>query len=593
VGVILGLVIGVLGGLINGAIFAFVRIPSFIVTLGMMVIFRAATHIISGGEAIYLSDASSGIGGYVVFDALGRFPGIFIATIVLCAIGWVVYNRTGFGDELKAIGGSERAVGLLGVRLDFRRLSVFALSGFVIGLASVINLARIGAATPVTGIGLELEAISAVVLGGTSLTGGKGSVSKTVLGAVALVTLSSGLTIAGIPPSWNDAVRGVLLLVAAGLALDRREIGVADIIGVVISNLEGAIIEANDAFLDLVGYSRDDLIAGRIRWTELTPGDWQAASQRAVAQIRATGRCDIFEKEYLHKDGRRVPVLVGGAAFDETRTESVSFVLDLTERKRTEEALQKARTELAHITRVMTMGELAASIAHELNQPLAAIVADANASLNWLARERPDLERARDGLQAIARDGHRAAEVIQRIRQLATKSASRRDSLDVNEVAREMMPLVRAELQRHDVSLRLELAPELSPVLGDRVQLQQVILNLVMNGIEAMAGNRGRPRELTIRSQPDDHQHVTVSVQDTGVGISPKDLDRMFDAFFTTKPGGMGMGLSISRSIIEAHGGRLLVTSNEPHGAIFHFLLPVAPRPLLDSIAPESRRTWP
>ena len=225
-GLILAPAIGVLGGLINGAIFAFVRIPSFIVTLGMMVILRAAVQIISGGEAIYLSDESSGISGYALFDSLGRFPGILITPIALCAIGWVIYSRTVFGDDLKAMGGNERVVGLFGVHVNSQRLSVFALSGFFIGLASIINLARIGAATPVTGTGLELEAISAVVVGGTPLTGGYGSISKTVVGAVALVTLSSGLTIAGIPPSWNDVVRGVLLIVAIGIALDRRKIGV-------------------------------------------------------------------------------------------------------------------------------------------------------------------------------------------------------------------------------------------------------------------------------------------------------------------------------------------------------------------------------
>jgi PAS domain S-box-containing protein len=359
----------------------------------------------------------------------------------------------------------------------------------------------------------------------------------------------------------------------------------SNIIGVVIATREGAIIEANGAFLDMIGYSRDDLVAGRLRWAELTPAEWRAATERAAAAIRATGRCDVFEKEYIRRDGSRVPVLVGAAAFVDTRARSVSFVVDLSERKRSEEALQRAHAELAHVTRVTTLGELAASIAHEVNQPLAAIVADANACLNWLAGTNPRLDMVHEALAAMVRDGHRAADVIQRIRQLAVKAVPPKAAVDLNDVVREVLPLVRAALLRHEVSLAVELASELPRVLGDRVQLQQVILNLVLNGTEAMAGVEDRPRELTIRSQPHDGEHVTLAVHDTGVGIDPNHLDRLFNAFFTTKPGGMGMGLSISRSIVEAHGGRLSATANEPHGAIFHVSLPIAPLPLLGDIA--------
>ncbi|HWO90556.1 MAG TPA: ATP-binding protein, partial [Methylomirabilota bacterium] len=262
---------------------------------------------------------------------------------------------------------------------------------------------------------------------------------------------------------------------------------------------------------------------------------------------------------------------------------------DITEYVQAEEALQQAQAELAHVTRVTTLGELAASIAHEVNQPLAAIVADANASLNWLAVPRPDLERVREALEAIATDGHRAAEVIQRIRQLATKSAPRKDLVDVNDVVRDVLPLARAELRHHDVSLVLQLAPELPAVLGDPVQLLQVSLNLVMNAIQAMASVTGRPRILTIQSETHDQDRVRVTTQDTGVGIAAKHRDELFTAFFTTKPGGMGMGLSISRSIVEAHGGQLWTTPNEPHGAIFHFSLPVVPSPLPADVAPDSR----
>jgi len=251
---------------------------------------------------------------------------------------------------------------------------------------------------------------------------------------------------------------------------------------------------------------------------------------------------------------------------------------DLTDHMLAVEALQKVQAELAHVTRVTTLGELAASIAHEVNQPLAAIVADANASLNWLASPNPRLDTVREALDAIVTDGHRAAEVIQRIRQLATKSEPQKTGLDINGVIREVLPLIRAELLGHHVSLRLELAPELPSVLGDRVQLQQVLINLVMNAIEAMTSVEDRPRELTIRSHPHEADHVAVAVKDTGVGIAANHADELFSAFFTTKPGGMGMGLSISRGIIESHAGRMWTMPNEPHGAIFQLSLPVATR---------------
>jgi C4-dicarboxylate-specific signal transduction histidine kinase len=256
-------------------------------------------------------------------------------------------------------------------------------------------------------------------------------------------------------------------------------------------------------------------------------------------------------------------------------TAALVITRDLTEHMLAVEALHKAQAELAHVTRVTTLGELGASIAHEVNQPLAAIVADATACLNWLAATAPRLDETREALAAIVKEGHRAGEVIHRIRQLATKSAPRKSPVDLNDVVHDVVPLVRAALARHDVSLTLDLAAELSPILGDRVQLQQVILNLVMNAIEAMVPVTGRPRDLVIRSRPYGEDQLMVGVHDTGVGLDPNDLDRPFNAFFTTKPGGMGMGLSISRSIVEAHGGRMWAAPNEPHGVVFHFSLPV------------------
>jgi PAS domain S-box-containing protein len=254
---------------------------------------------------------------------------------------------------------------------------------------------------------------------------------------------------------------------------------------------------------------------------------------------------------------------------------------DVTQQKRAEEELREreqryrdAQVELARVTRVITLGELAASIAHEINQPLAAIVADADASLNWLAKPNPDLDMVRSALEGIAKDGSRAGEVIRRIRQLAAKSEPQKAPLDVNGVIRDVIPLLRNEVLTHHVALRMELPPALPAVLADRVQLQQVIINLLMNAIEAMASVDDRPRELVIASRADDGDQVVVTVQDAGVGIDPNKADQLFNAFFTTKPGGMGMGLSISRSIIEAHGGRFWATGNASHGATFHFVLP-------------------
>jgi PAS domain S-box-containing protein len=347
-----------------------------------------------------------------------------------------------------------------------------------------------------------------------------------------------------------------------------------NIIGVVIAEFAGPIIETNDAYLEMLGYTRDDLGAGRLRWDALAPPEWHAVTQRAVAEIRATGRSTTYEKEFIRKDGTRVRALVGGAAFEESRTQAVFFVIDVSERKRAEDALQRAHAELAHVSRVTTLGELAASIAHEVNQPLAAIVADAFAGLNWLAADHPRLDHAREALAAIVKEGHRAADVIQRLRQLARKTEPQKSLVNLEGVIQDVLSLVRPELRRHDVSLTVDLASTLPPVLGDPIQLRQVILNVVMNALDAMAEVVDRPRELVVRSSQPDRDYVTIDVQDTGFGIPATHLEDVFNAFFTTKPGGMGMGLSISRSIIEAHGGRLWATPNASHGVTFHFSIP-------------------
>jgi len=240
-----------------------------------------------------------------------------------------------------------------------------------------------------------------------------------------------------------------------------------------------------------------------------------------------------------------------------------------------ERALRQAQAELAHVTRVTTLGEMTASISHEINQPLAAVAANAEACLRWLDRATPDLDEARRSVEWVINDNNRASEVIRRVRALAKKTEIEKVPLDINDVVKEVDALVRSELVSHQVSLRTELAPALPMILADRVQLQQVIINLVMNGIEAMQSVTDRPRELGIRSRQDEAHQVLVSVTDCGVGITAENADRLFNAFFTTKSGGMGMGLSICRSIVEAHGGRLSASGNEGPGATFQFVLPV------------------
>jgi PAS domain S-box-containing protein len=360
-----------------------------------------------------------------------------------------------------------------------------------------------------------------------------------------------------------------------------RRLVESNIVGVVIWNVGGRIIDANQVFLDMIGYSRDDLVSGRLRWKELTPAEWHDTDDQIIAELRAVGTLRPREKEYLRRDGSRVPVLVARALFEWKPDEGVSFVVDISDRKRAEERLHAseqrfldAQMELARVTRVTTLGELTVSIAHEVNQPLAGIAANAQACLKWLDRAPPNLEAARRSTQWVIDDVNRASEVIRRVRALANKTSFEKAPLDINEVIREVLVLLQRELMSHKVSLQIELAPTVPTIMGDRVQLQQVIINLVMNGIEAMQSIADRPRELVIRSLLDEKQ-IIVSVTDCGVGISPENAAHLFNPFFTTKSNGMGMGLSICRSIMEAHGGRLWATEAMPRGATFQFTLPV------------------
>jgi C4-dicarboxylate-specific signal transduction histidine kinase len=248
--------------------------------------------------------------------------------------------------------------------------------------------------------------------------------------------------------------------------------------------------------------------------------------------------------------------------------------MDVTAAKRAAEELHEVQAALAHVTRVTTLGELTASIAHEVNQPLAAVVTNGEACLRWLDRKLPDLDAARRSVESVINDGNRASEVIRRVRALAKKTDPQMAPLDINDVVNEVIALVQREVFSHRVLLRTELAPALPEVLADRVQLQQVLINLVINGIEAMQPLTDRPRQLVIRSRQDEADQVLVTVTDSGVGISAENADQLFNPFFTTKSDGLGMGLSICRSIIEAHGGRLSASGNVEPGATFQLALP-------------------
>src|SRR6202790_1833224 len=244
------------------------------------------------------------------------------------------------------------------------------------------------------------------------------------------------------------------------------------------------------------------------------------------------------------------------------------------ERKHAEETLRQAQADLAHVNRVTTMGELTASLEHEVNQPIAAAVTNANTCLRWLAGDTPNVEEARAAATRIVKDGTRAAEIISRVRLLFKKGTPQRELVDVTEVIREMVVLLRSEATRYSISIRTELAADLPQVMGDRVQLQQVLMNLMLNGIEAMKDVDGK-RELIIKSQREGNDHIRMSVSDTGVGLPAQQKDQIFNAFFTTKVQGTGMGLSISRTIVESHGGRLWAAHNSPRGASFYLSLPI------------------
>lgn len=345
---------------------------------------------------------------------------------------------------------------------------------------------------------------------------------------------------------------------------------------VIVRDMNDVITFWNRGAEERYGWTREEAI-GQVSHTINRTG-FPAPLSEIKAELTRTGR---WEGELLHtrRDGSVVTVASRWALQRDDHGNPVAVLEtnnDITERKRAEEALQKVQTELAHVTRVMTLGELTASIAHEVNQPLAAIVTNGNACLRWLAGAQPNFVEAKKAVERTIKDSYRASEVISRIRTLVKKAPPRNDVVDLNEVILEVLALAQTEARRNRVYIRHQLESGLPPVKGDRVQLQQVILNLIVNGLEAISSSTNGDRELTINSSRGESNNLVVAVRDSGDGLDTTNLERVFDAFFTTKRDGMGMGLAISRTIIEQHGGHIWATPNAPKGAVFQFTLPAA-----------------
>ncbi len=353
-----------------------------------------------------------------------------------------------------------------------------------------------------------------------------------------------------------------------------RSIFETSTLGITIFNQDLHYITTNLAFRAMLGYTDEEL-------RQLTPLDITVGEERGTAQSRLTdlqqGKVDHYEvvKQYRRKDGKVIWGHSSVAQVVESRPKMfIGTMVDITESKRAQDGIEAARGELRRVARMNRLGAMTASIAHEINQPLAAIAANTSAALRWLANATPNLDEARAALEGIGRDSRRAGDVVEGIRAMFKNEGQNRVLLDINQLVREVLVLVQGELFKRGISLDTELTENLPQVMADRVQLQQVVMNLVTNAMDAMEPIVDRQKLLRVKSAIKDGDIVVVAIEDSGTGIDADKVDRLFDTFFTTKPNGMGMGLSICRSIIEAHNGRLGVSAGAQYGSVFRFELP-------------------
>jgi PAS domain S-box-containing protein len=347
-------------------------------------------------------------------------------------------------------------------------------------------------------------------------------------------------------------------------------------VGVALTDENQRFVAVNGAFQKMLGYTSEELRS--LGPVEITHEDDRAATKSMIDHMLANPQSGYdIEKRYRRKDGTVVWVRVSTARPPDAGGEFQgipTIIEDITERRRAEDAMHEARDTMLRVARLCTMGELSASIAHEVNQPLGAILANGQACLRFLAEPAPDFGEVKEAVEEMIGDCRRASEVLKRVRALGKNAPPERKPLDINVAIGEVLALTLQALRRYEVTLRTELAPNLPLVQADRVQVQQVVLNLVMNAIEAMRETNHCPRLLRLKSEADEHGNLIVTVADNGAGFDVAHLEQIFDAFFTTKAEGMGMGLSICKSIVHAHGGHLAAAAGSPHGAVFCFSLP-------------------
>jgi two-component system sensor kinase FixL len=346
--------------------------------------------------------------------------------------------------------------------------------------------------------------------------------------------------------------------------------------GYVLVDMDGRILKFNEAYRDMTGYARDELPGFTYR--DITPEKWHAAEREIIEQqVLVRGYSDVYEKEYRTKDGTDFPIELRTFLFKDERGSNVgmwAIVRDISGRKQIESEARKLREDLAHVTRVSTLGELTSSLAHEINQPLAAILSNAQAAQRFLSQGNPDMKEIGEILGDIIRDDNRAAEVIRKIRSLLKKEETRYETLSLNDVVEEILNVIRNDTALAAVSIEKAFEPALPVVWGDRIQLQQVILNLVLNAAEAMKEAGTDVQRLVVLTSKQDGRYAEVSVRDAGPGIDEQASGRLFEPFYTTKSGGMGMGLAISKDIVKSHRGEIRAVNNPEGGATFSFTLP-------------------